>query len=130
MNENFYDIYFDPAELEVDGNGDLINPDVLHIICFECDTDTGEAINTNRVNKKGEIIETDPVLTDLQHVGDGDDNTIREALNRFELWLENHLEWRVSRMETRYTPAEYVCIGIEGYIDEDTEFYYKRHWWR
>ena len=102
----------------------------MHIICFECNTDTGEAINTNRVNEKGEVIETDPVLTDLEHVGYGDDTTIREALDRFEIWLENHLEWRVSRMETRYTPAEYVCIGIEGYIDEDTEFYYKRHWWR
>ena len=130
MNENFYGIYFDPSELRVDRNGDLTNPDVLHIICFECNTDTGETISWSRVSEKGEVIETEPKLDDLESVGYGDDGTIREALDRFEVWLENHLEWRVSRMETRYTPAEYVCIGIEGYIDEDTEWYYKRHWWR
>ena len=114
MPENFYDIYFNPAELRVDRNGNLINADALHIICFVCNTGTGETISTNRVNETGEVIETDPNLDNLEHVGYGDDNTIREAFDRFELWLENHLEWCETSPETRWQPAEYICIGIQA----------------
>ena len=118
MTDKYYDIYFDPADLEVDTEGRLLNLDILQIIEFEYDDVTDTVDVCRRVNEKGEVIQNDPDLTDLEHVGDGDDPTISKALGRFEGWLDNHLDWKEDVAETRYQPAEYICIGIEGYVDE------------
>ena len=117
MTEKFYDIFYDPAELRVDRHGDLMNTDALRIVEFEYDEETDTTVSMRRVNEQGEVIETEPDLRDLYQVWFGDDTTIREALTHFEWWLEDHLEWRESSPETRWQPAEYICIGIEGYID-------------
>jgi len=121
MNGKYYDIFFDPAELEVDRVGNLENPDALQIIEFEYDEDTDEVTACRRVDQKGNVIE-DPwkdlqYSDDMAHVGEGDDETIREAMIRFEGWLKEHTAWVESTPETRWQPASYVCVGIIGYTD-------------
>lgn len=122
MNSKYYGIYFDRWDLQVDRKGNLENPEVLHIVEFEYDEDADEVTAVRRVNEKGEVIEESwkalEYSDDLTHVGWDDDMTIREALWRFETWLEDHLEWRESSPQTYLQPAEYVCIGVTDCIDE------------
>ena len=54
--EKYYDIYFDPADLEVDTEGHLENPEVLQIIEFEYDDETVEVTSCCRVDEKGNVI--------------------------------------------------------------------------
>lgn len=118
MTEKFYGIYFDRHDLEVDGDGHLTNPEVLQIIEFEYSEESDEIIATRRVDRDGNIIEAEwqdlPYAESLTHTGEDDDQTIREALDHFYRWLEAHTEWRVSTPETRWQPAEWVCVGITG----------------
>lgn len=118
MTDKYYDVYFDPSELEVDQDGHLENPDALQIIEFEYDDETEEVTACRRVDEKGNVIEDRPDLSDLEHCGDGDDPTISKALGRFEGWLTDHLDWRESWRGDYYNPPEYICAGIEGYVDE------------
>ena len=127
MADKYYDIYFDRNFLKVDGNGHLENWEILQVIEFEYDEDTEEVTSCRRVNEKGELIEENPNLSELEHVGDGDDPTIREAYGRFYGWLDDHLVWTELYAATRWEPAEYTCIGIEGCIPtwEDAKW----DWW-
>lgn len=125
MTEKFYDIYFDPADLEVDHEGRLENPEALQIIEFEYDDDTDAVSACRHVDLTGAVIEENPDLTDLEHAGDGDDPSIDAAIGRFDGWLDNHLEWRESYHGDYYNPPEYVCVGISGYVDEPP--YRSRH---
>ena len=118
MNGKYYDVYFDPSELEVDRNGRLENLKALQIIEFEYDDDTEEVTACRRVDQKGHVIEDHPDLRDLEHVGDGDDPTIDKAMGRFEGWLDQNLEWRESYHGDYYNPPEYICIGVTGCVDE------------
>ena len=86
---------------------------------FEYDDETEEVTACRRVDQKGNVIEDRPDLSDLEHVGDGDDPTISKAMGRFEGWLENHLEWRESYRGDYYNPPEYICIGVTGCVDDD-----------
>ena len=121
MTEYYYDIYFDPADLEVDRHGDLKNWDALQIVQFTYDDDTDEATSCRRVSITGDVIE-DPwkdlqYKEDLVHVGFGDDASIIKSCNRFVRWLSDNTAWVESSPETRWQPAEYICIGIIGYTD-------------
>ena len=119
MTEKFYDVYFDPSELEVDRNGELMNPEALRIIRFD---ENGSA---ERVSENGNTIADELPMAEvlnMDHVGFGDDPTIREAMNRFEEWLNEHLVWVLTRRETYWNPAEYICLGIDGYTDEGNPY--------
>ena len=91
MTEKYYDIYFDPAELEVDGNGHLENWDALYILEYNED---GKVMN--RVNYNGTLIAFGDMSLDnileMHHVGHGDDS-LEEALTRFSKWLFDNTEW-------------------------------------
>ena len=120
--EKYYDIYFDPADLEVDTEGHLENPEVLQIIEFDYDDETEKTTACRRVNEKGEVIE-DPwkdreYAESMVHLAEDDFPTIDKALGRFEGWLDNNLDWRESYHGDYYNPPEYICAGIEGYVDE------------
>ena len=122
MTDKYYDIYFQPADLYVDEHGHLENPDALQIIEFEYDEDTEEVTACRRVDAKGNVLE-DPWqdrerADDLNHVGENDFATISKALGAFEGWLTDHLDWRESWRGDYYNPPEYICAGIEGYVDE------------
>ena len=125
MTDKYYDVYFDPAELVVDRDGELENPEALHIIELEYDAETERIICGQRVDKKGNTIsepmEWDEVFN-LSHVGYGDDVSIRDALSRFEDWLKGHTVWVETNPETRWQPAEYACIGIEGFVDDGNPY--------
>ena len=127
MTDKYYDIYFQPADLYVDEHGHLENPDALQIIEFEYDEDTEEVTACRRVDEKGNVIEDRPDLTDLEHAGDGDDPTIKEAFGHFWRWLEDNLVWAEEYPATRWEPASYICIGIDGCVPtaEDAKF----DWW-
>ena len=118
MTDKYYDIYFQPADLYVDQEGHLENPDALQIIQFEYDDDTEEVTACRRVDQQGNVLEDRPDLYDLVHAGDGDDPSIDAALGRFEGWLTDNLEWRESYRGDYYNPPEYICVGITGYVDE------------
>ena len=125
MNK-YYDVYFDPAELEVDGNGDLINWDALYILEYD---ENGKV--TNRVDRKGNPVEFGDYplenVLDLYHVGYGDDN-LKGALSWFYKWLKDNTEWRETSPSTYWQPAEYRCIGISGYTFDPAEFWHpSRH---
>lgn len=125
MTEKYYDIYFDPAELEVDGNGELMNWDALYILEYNED---GKV--TNRVDYNGKQIafgdmSLDNIL-DLYHVGYGDD-TLEEALKRFYQWLADNTEWVETSPQTYWEPAEYRCVGISGYTFDPNEFWHPTH---
>ena len=125
MTDKYYDVYFEPADLYVDQEGHLENPDALQIIEFEyADEESDEATACRRVDEKGNVLE-DPWKNreyaetwGMVHVGDGDDPSIDKALGRFEGWLTDNLEWRESYRGDYYNPPEYVCVGITGYVDE------------
>lgn len=118
MTEKFYGIYFARHDLEVDEQGHLENPEALQIIEFEYDESADEVIAARRVDRDGNVIEPEwqdlPYAETLDHTGDDDDQTIREALARFYRWLDTHTEWRETSPETRWHPAEYICVGITG----------------
>lgn len=125
MTEKYYDIYFEPSELEVDEDGHLENWDALYILEYNED---GKV--TNRVDRKGDPIgfgesSLDEVL-DLYHVGEGD-NTLKEALKRFYQWLADNTEWVETSPQTYWQPAEYRCIGISGYTFDPNEFWHPAH---
>ena len=133
MSEKYYDIYFDPSELEVDGDGDLTNWDALYILEYNED---GKV--TNRVDYKGNLIAFGnyPLekILDLYHVGEGD-NTLKEALDLFWKWLQDNTEWVETSPQTYWQPAEYKCIGITGYCgyadeedDDDAMERYRLRW--
>lgn len=120
MNGYYFDVYFDPAELEISRDGSLRDYRKLHIIRFD---EEGNAID--RVDENGttipEPLPTDDVLQ-MEHAGFGDDYTPQESLDRFEDWLDDHTVWvRVSR-ETLLQPAEFDCIGIAGYTDDGNPY--------
>ena len=120
--DKYYDIYFDPADLEVDTEGNLENPKVLQIIEFEYDDETEEVTSCCRVDEKGNVID-DPwkdreYAEYLTHLAENDFPTIDKALGAFEGWLDNHLDWRESYHGDYYNPPEYICVGIEGYVEE------------
>jgi len=122
MTDKYYDIYFDPSDLEVDREGHLLNPDALQIIEFEYDDDTEEVTACRRVNEKGNVIE-DPwkdrkYAESMTHLAEDDFSTIDKALGAFEGWLTDNLDWRESYRGDYYNPPEYYCAGIEGYVDE------------
>ena len=127
MTDKYYDIYFDRDILQVDRHGHLENPGALHIIEFEYDDDTDEVTACRRVDQKGNVIEDRPDLSDLEHSGDGDDPTIGKALGRFEGWLDGRLIWVESSRATRWEPADYTCIGIEGCVPTAEDE--KSRWW-
>ena len=125
MTEKFYEVYFDPSELHVNRFGHLINPDSLHIIQFEYDEEADQVTNVCRVDQNGnEIPETMPMdfVFELDHAGYGDDMSIDDAMRRFDDWLELNTEWRESSRQTYWQPAEYVCIGIIGHIDDGNPY--------
>ena len=126
MTDKFYDIYFDRLELTVSCEGELMNPEALHIIELEYDEAEDKVVSIRRVDRDGKVIETAPDIEYLNHAGYGDDPTIRKALDRFDKWLEEHLVWDEIHA-TRYQPAEYICIGIEGCVEERP---YRPHHWR
>ena len=122
MTDKYYDVYFDPAELEVDRDGHLENPKALQIIEFEYDDESEEVTACRRVDAKGNVLE-DPwknysAAWDFTNVGENDFPTISKALGAFEGWLTDHLDWRESWRGDYYNPPEYICAGIEGYVDE------------
>lgn len=122
MTDKYYDVYFDPAYLVVDTEGRLENPEALQIIEFEYDDETEEVTACRRVDAKGNVLE-DPwknysAAWDFTNVGENDFPTISKALGAFEGWLTDHLDWRESWRGDYYNPPEYICAGIEGYVDE------------
>ena len=118
MTEKFYGIYFDEWELKVDRNGDLQNPEALYIVEFEFDEEISEEpIGIRRVDKDGNVIEEYPDLSDLSYVGFDDEPTIEKAMHWFWEWLEENRVWVESSPETRWQPAEYICVGIEGCLE-------------
>ena len=122
MTDKYYDVYFDHSELEVDRDGHLENPEALQIIEFEYDDETEKVTACRRVDAKGNVLE-DPWkdrerADDINHVGENDFATISKALGAFEGWLTDHLDWRESYRGDYYNPPEYICAGIEGYVDE------------
>ena len=122
MTDKYYDVYFDAGDLIVDEGGRLENPEVLQIIEFQYDDETDEVTACRRVDAKGNVLE-DPWkdrerADDINHVGENDFSTISKALGAFEGWLTDHLDWRESWRGDYYNPPEYVCAGIEGYVDE------------
>ena len=122
MTDKYYDIYFDPSDLEVDTEGHLLNPDILQIIEFDYDDETEKTTACRRVNANGEVIE-DPwkdqeYAESFVHLAEDDFSTIDKALGAFEGWLDNNLDWRESYRGDYYNPPEYYCAGIEGYVDE------------
>ena len=122
MTDKYYDVYFDAGDLIVDEGGRLENPEALQIIEFEYDDETEEVTACRRVDKKGNVLE-DPWkdrerADDINHVGENDFPTISKALGAFEGWLTDHLDWRESWRGDYYNPPEYICAGIEGYVDE------------
>ena len=122
MTEKYYDVYFDPAELEVDENGDLMNWNALYIIEYNED---GKVLN--RVDYNGQQIEFGDIplddILDLYHVGHGDDS-LEEVLTRFSEWLSDNTEWEELSPQTYCEPAEYRCVGISGYTFEPLEFWH------
>ena len=121
MNGKYYDIFFDPSELKVDRVGNLVNPDALHIVEIEYDDETDEMTACRRVSQTGEVITeycgAIHSYDEMTRIGDGDDETIREAMIRFEGWLKVHTAWVESAPETRWQPASYTCVGIIGHTD-------------
>ena len=126
MNNKYYGIYFDPSELEVDRKGHLLNPDALQIIEYEYtdeDSDTPTAVR--RVDKDGNDISEGWVLRHgLAHIGYDDYSSMQDAFDDFHRWFEENREWRESSPQTYYQPAEYVCIGITGYCDDENEYWH------
>lgn len=124
MTDKYYDVYFDAADLSVSEEGELMNPEVLQIIEFEYDDETDEVTACRRVDRKGNVLEypwknREYALTwGMNHVGEDDFPTIDKALGAFEGWLDDHLDWRESWRGDYYNPPEYICAGIEGYVDE------------
>ena len=133
MTDKNYDIFFDPAELEVDQDGHLLNMDILHIIEFEYDDETEEVTACRRVDEKGNVLEDpwkDRERADVMvQAGYGDDTSIRDALSRFWKWLDQNLEWRESWRGDYYNPPEYVCIGVTGYTDDEPRYHSRSHRW-
>lgn len=121
-----YGVYFDKWELDVDTEGHLLNPEVLQIVEFECDEETGDLITARRVNERGEVIEEKwsglECVDDLWCAGPGDEMTIDVALGWMDKWLDDNTEWALSRRQTYWQPAEYVCIGISGCCYDGNEF--------
>lgn len=120
--DKYFDIYFDPAELEVDSNGDLTNWNALYILEYD---ENGKVMN--RVDRKGNPVEfgdypLESVL-DLYHVGYGDDD-LKGALSWFYRWLKDNTEWRETSPSTYWQPAEYRCVGISGYTFDPSEFWH------
>ena len=116
--EKYYDIYFDPAELEVDADGDLLNfSDVVRVVEFD---DDGNVCSVSNGTAEDTL--------EMFHLGEGDD-TLEDALKRFYDWLSDHLEWRESTPQTYWQPAEYVCIGITGYVDDPPTYHRHSHSW-
>jgi len=135
MTEKYYDIYFEPSDLEVDSEGHLVSEKPLYILEYD---ENGKVLN--RVNTKGQPISfgDEPLegILSLYHRGEGDD-TLKGALKRFWDWLDANLEWRESSRQTYWQPAEYVCIGLTGHCgyddmeddDDAMEWYRLRlHW--
>ena len=126
----YFEIYFDPADLVVDRDGELTNPEALHIIGFDEDGNP-----FGRVDSKGkEIAEPEPMEDILQmyHLGYGDDD-LDGARSRFYRWLQNNLEWQETSPATYYEPAEYACVGITGYCDPEPNEYWhpvRHYYWR
>ena len=122
MTYDYYDIYFNPADLVVDTEGRLENPEALQIIRFIYGQVTDELISVSRVDRNGNVIENpwkdQERADDMNHVGENDFPTISKALGAFEGWLTDHLDWRESWRGDYYNPPEYICAGIEGYVDE------------
>lgn len=122
MTEKYYDVYFDPAELEVDGNGDLTNWNALYILEYD---ENGKVMN--RVDRKGNPVEFGDYplenVLDLYHVGYGDDD-LKGALNWFYKWLKDNTEWCETSPSTYWQPAEFRCIGISGYTFDPAEFWH------
>ena len=127
MTDKYYDIYFDRDALKVNRHGHLLNPDALQIIEFEYDDVTDTVTSMRRVNEKGEVIENDPDLTDLEHSGDGDDPTISKAMGRFKGWRAGHLIWVEYSRATRWEPSDYTCSGIEGSVPTAEDE--RSRWW-
>ena len=133
MTDKYYDVYFDAGDLIVDEGGRLENPEVLQIIEFEYDDETDEITACRRVDRNGAVIE-DPwtclrYADDMTHVGEGDDTCVSKALGRFEGWLDDHLDWRESYRGDYYNPPEYICAGIEGYVDDEPRYHRLSHRW-
>ena len=122
MTNKYYDIYFDPSELEVDGDGHLENWDALYILEYD---KNGKVMN--RVDRKGNPVEFGDYplenVLDLHHVGYGDDD-LKGALNWFYKWLKDNTEWRETSPETYLQPAEYRCVGISDYTFDPAEFWH------
>lgn len=129
MTDNYYGIYFDAGELEVDRHGNLLNPEVLWIVEFQYDEDTDALIAIRRVSENGEITDANPDLSCLNRYGEDDSPTIAEAMKWFDQWLEQNLEWRETSPSTYYEPAEYICIGITGYVDDEPRYHRFSHSW-
>lgn len=117
---DYFDVYFDPAEIKINRYGNVENEEKLHVIRFDED---GNAID--RVDENGQTIPEPLPMDDvlqMDHAGYGDDPTPREALNRFIDWLDGHLIWIETARRSYWSPAEYTCIGIDGYIDDGNPF--------
>ena len=109
-----YRIYFEKMSIEVDDDGvlDYRTEDNLYIVEYD---EYGNFIR--RIDQKGNEIEMDIPVESLY---DNDmieiENwceTIQEALNELDEWLEMHTLWKETLRQTYYLPAEYVCVGID-----------------
>ena len=85
------------------------------------------------MNSKGEIIENpwkdQERADDLTHLAENDFVTIDEAMGAFEGWLNDHLDWRESWRGDYYNPPEYICAGIDGYVDDEPRYHRLSHRW-
>ena len=130
MTNKYYGIYFDPSELEVDREGHLLNVDALHIIEFEYENEDSDAPTAmRRVDTKGNVITEGwddwKYRDNLQHIGGRDDYySMEDAFDDFYRWFSENREWRESSPQTYWQPAEYVCIGITGYCDDENEYWH------
>ena len=130
MNDKYYGIYFDPSELEVNREGHLLNVDALQIIEFEYENeDSDEPTAMRRVDTKGNVITEGwdgwKYRDNLAHIGGRDDYySMEDAFDDFYRWFSENREWRESSPQTYWQPAEYVCIGITGYCDDEKSYWH------
>lgn len=132
MTDKYYGIYFDKHDLIVNREGELMNLDVLQIIEFEyADENSDEPTIMRRVDKYGNVIFEGKweYRDDIDHLGRNDYLSMQDAFDDFYRWLEENTEWRESSPQTYWQPAEYVCVGITGCVDEPPRYHRWSHSW-
>ncbi len=120
----YWNIHFEPSDLEIDRDGDLENYDALYILEHD-----GKDIR--RVSIGGQPMKLDRSIDEIESMSEFIEgyefDSLQETINYFETWLANNLEWRESSPATWDEPAEYVCTGLVS--DEPRPFKRSRHDW-